>query len=343
MRGTFAMTPEEEAFLADIADHPEDDSLRLIYADWLEDSGQVERAAFIRVQCELARLPRDDPRRRELKTRERELQEKHERQWLGPLLDFVEDWGFQRGLLEAVTFCRSDLRAVLGSPHLGCLHDLELARVGPRADAVCEVLEESPLPGRLERLAVRDSLLRLRGVEALRRASFVSLKELDLDGNSLCPDSVWALRQSRFWPNLVALSLNRNPLRDQGASELLAAPRPPRMDLLRLVGCDIGEQLQQALRESSKKPEKPDRDQVEFDPDTYHPVQPKVVGKKVSVVRPETKWVVEVIGMGGRVDLVLGEFLTYKSACYCSQQWSDAHPKDLRLTRECEVKVPGKK
>src|SRR5207237_32888 len=92
--------------------------------------------------------------------------------------------------------------------------------------------------------------------------------------------------------------------------------------------------------ESKEKPEKPDRDQLDFDPDAYSPVKPKITGKTVRPKpQPETKWVVEVIGEGGRVDLVLGEFFTYKSATYCSQQWSEAHPKDLRLTREREVKL----
>jgi len=39
--------------LADIIEHPEDDDLRLIYADWLDDHGEEERAEFIRVQVEL--------------------------------------------------------------------------------------------------------------------------------------------------------------------------------------------------------------------------------------------------------------------------------------------------
>jgi len=96
--------------------------------------------------------------------------------------------------------------------------------------------------------------------------------------------------------------------------------------------------------ESKKKPEKPDANQIDFDPDTYSPVKPKVNGRAVSSkVEPESKWVVEVIGEGGRVDLVLGEFPTYKSATYCSQQWSEAHPNDLRLTREREVKLRGGK
>ena len=57
-------TPGEMLLRAVFA-HPEDDAPRLAYADWLDESGgEPERAALIRVQCELARLPADDPRRR---------------------------------------------------------------------------------------------------------------------------------------------------------------------------------------------------------------------------------------------------------------------------------------
>jgi uncharacterized protein (TIGR02996 family) len=47
------MTPRtiHDAFLADIAAQPADDAPRLIYADWLEENGQSERAELIRVQC----------------------------------------------------------------------------------------------------------------------------------------------------------------------------------------------------------------------------------------------------------------------------------------------------
>lgn len=45
----------DAGFLAEIIAHPEDDTPRLIYADWLEEQGQVERGAeFIRVQVALA-------------------------------------------------------------------------------------------------------------------------------------------------------------------------------------------------------------------------------------------------------------------------------------------------
>lgn len=47
----------EAAFLAAITETPDDDTPRLVYADWLEEHGQSDRAEFIRVQCELAKMP----------------------------------------------------------------------------------------------------------------------------------------------------------------------------------------------------------------------------------------------------------------------------------------------
>jgi uncharacterized protein (TIGR02996 family) len=39
----------DDAFLQAILDAPDDDTPRLVYADWLEEYGQPDRAAFIRV------------------------------------------------------------------------------------------------------------------------------------------------------------------------------------------------------------------------------------------------------------------------------------------------------
>jgi len=50
---------QEEAFLAAILASPQDDTPRLVYADWLDDQtekGNDPRAEFIRVQCERARI-----------------------------------------------------------------------------------------------------------------------------------------------------------------------------------------------------------------------------------------------------------------------------------------------
>jgi uncharacterized protein (TIGR02996 family) len=47
------MTPTESGLLRAVLADPADDTVRLVYADWLEENGQPERAEFIRVQLEL--------------------------------------------------------------------------------------------------------------------------------------------------------------------------------------------------------------------------------------------------------------------------------------------------
>lgn len=47
---------EADAFMTAIIESPWDDSPRLMFADWLEEHGQEERANFIRVQVELAAI-----------------------------------------------------------------------------------------------------------------------------------------------------------------------------------------------------------------------------------------------------------------------------------------------
>src|SRR3954454_19585646 len=95
-------------FLAAICRSPDDDAPRLVYADWLEEHGDPERAEFIRVQCELEPM-RDQyeiDRAAELHTREKELLWKHQDGWLGPGMEGWGGWGkdgasaeFRRGFV----------------------------------------------------------------------------------------------------------------------------------------------------------------------------------------------------------------------------------------------------
>src|SRR5947209_5545533 len=62
----------EDGFLRAIIDHPYDDTPRLVYADWLEEQGDL-RNEFLRLQHELARLPVNDSRYAELAVREQVL------------------------------------------------------------------------------------------------------------------------------------------------------------------------------------------------------------------------------------------------------------------------------
>lgn len=51
------MHPEADALLDAIFDAPDDDTPRLVYADWLQEHGQEAYAQFIRLQCAAAREP----------------------------------------------------------------------------------------------------------------------------------------------------------------------------------------------------------------------------------------------------------------------------------------------
>ena len=68
----------EDALLQAVIDDPDDDGVRLVYADFLEEHGEPQRADFIRVQIELSLLRENDPRRGDLEARERALLKEHE-------------------------------------------------------------------------------------------------------------------------------------------------------------------------------------------------------------------------------------------------------------------------
>lgn len=60
---------QREAFLRAIVENPADDTPRLVYADWLDEHDELDRAGFIRVQTDagvlaLAASPHLDNMRR---------------------------------------------------------------------------------------------------------------------------------------------------------------------------------------------------------------------------------------------------------------------------------------
>ncbi len=90
-----------DAFLQAILEAPDDDTPRLVYADWLTDQDDP-RGEFIRVQCRLARMDAADPGRPVLEARERELLARHQDEWLGPLCPLLSRGTFRRGFLDVV-------------------------------------------------------------------------------------------------------------------------------------------------------------------------------------------------------------------------------------------------
>ncbi len=104
-----------QAFMQSIIETPEDDGPRLVYSDWLEDNGDPERAEFIRVQVQLARLPPDSSERATLVTREQALLQEHGKRWAEPLRGLDWGWRFERGFIAAIqirSFCSETVPAL---------------------------------------------------------------------------------------------------------------------------------------------------------------------------------------------------------------------------------------
>ena len=58
-----------DALVQAVIESPEDDTPRLVFADFLEENGDEddrERAEFVRLQCRLAAMAEDDPGREAL-------------------------------------------------------------------------------------------------------------------------------------------------------------------------------------------------------------------------------------------------------------------------------------
>lgn len=171
--------PADIALMQTIIEQPDDDTPRLIYADWLEEQGQQPRGEFIRVQCEAADLFRRGknlPRAFGLRERQNALLRKHEKTWIKEFQPFVENWTFERGFIEYVAlaaqrfleqgdflFARAPLRRlyllkvgellpqVVQSSHLARLNTLYLHGV-PAHHA--RLLAESPYLDRMTSLTL---------------------------------------------------------------------------------------------------------------------------------------------------------------------------------------------
>src|SRR5687767_4232018 len=96
------MTSDEQALLDEIAARPGDDAPRLVYADWLDDHGEPDRAELIRLQCRMAdmdHLGNEWQRLEPLRERAEALLRKHRRRWLEVLPAWARkaEQGFDRG------------------------------------------------------------------------------------------------------------------------------------------------------------------------------------------------------------------------------------------------------
>jgi uncharacterized protein (TIGR02996 family) len=91
---------DRDALFQAILAAPGDDAPRLVYADWLDENGDADRAEFIRVQCRMARLPFYEPEYATLERRSAEILSVHQAGWR---LRLPAEQVFRRGFVEELT------------------------------------------------------------------------------------------------------------------------------------------------------------------------------------------------------------------------------------------------
>lgn len=215
-------SPELVALLRTCKDEPDDDVPRLILADWLEESGDLPRAEFIRLQCEVNQANPAQARRGWLVQREGELFVEAGTDWTAPLVDWAREWEWHRGFCRWATPKNEVVRYALMTAAPRFPSQEQLAWV----EGLClNIYDDSQM---LEGLTTLPQLLELRrlrirfgfwsAVDCSRLAGILAnspflanLRELFLDSSTLDASAATALSNSPHLHNLQTLRLNRSP------------------------------------------------------------------------------------------------------------------------------------
>jgi uncharacterized protein (TIGR02996 family) len=271
-----------EALMQAILAEPEDDTPRLVYADWLEEHGgpaERDRAEFIRVQMELPRT--ETPARvNELEKREKALWRAHHKEWLAGLPPDLRkrNLQFHRGFFEELhqparlwathgdemfrrhpifrlrvfkPVDRHEIGALATIPHLTKIRVLMVSEC--RIDQplrTLQILFSTPFLSSVRRLVLRDSGFSTQSMSALVDSVVLArLKELDLAENEIGPRGAEVLAATEKVTHLRELLLEGNPIGDAGARALAGSPHLDRLQRLDLRGVELGEKARDALRE----------------------------------------------------------------------------------------------
>jgi uncharacterized protein (TIGR02996 family) len=231
---------DDRSFLEAIRESPDEDSLRLIYADWLQDHDECDRAEFIRIQCELdpIRHRLEDNRVEVHRTREGDLLRQHRERWLAELVQLLGHHQYYPGVIFRRGFADTiQLPVQWYLRHGEAIHALFplLRRVQMfRVAGWGERLARAPVPERLEELEVPCWI---RGTDAEAIAGSPRLSRLsklhiwlgNVDDAGADEAVCQALTGCSSWPRLSELRLT-------AVSENPEELRPAFDDLARTLG-----------------------------------------------------------------------------------------------------------
>jgi len=264
--------PGHDLLLAAIRDDPDDDTLRLAYADWLDEHGDAERAEFVRVQCRLAALGhgplwphaglkeasalagRLSDEQAGLVLRQAELWELNRDGWLAELPELSHCTVlFHRGFAAEVVVSENPGALVRNGARLfpaapvtrvvfrDCTPDaVELGLLSPWFDTIrgLTVGWHRPPAGAGNRVA-----------EVVAGAPYLAgLRDLSLFGVAMANPGAHDVAAAPFARRLVRLDLAQNEIRDSGAMAIARAIDPARLRVLDLTGNPLTDIMRNTLR-----------------------------------------------------------------------------------------------
>jgi uncharacterized protein (TIGR02996 family) len=248
------MTSDGAALFRAICEQPWEDAPRLVYADWLDENGQPERAAFIRFQCEFPEWDKWDsahPRFQELTARLRRF-EPHFKEWKKalPRLKRVQWWGtlWKRGFIYGVDFPYPKSFADHADAAFAAA-PIQHVKVGRVTDGTVERVLASGYLKRLNQLILAGSY----GPGTVRAtaacANLTNVTHLCLWGGCT-DDGAELLASSPHLGHATCLSLSNHTLTERGLTALIESECLRGVTALILHGTSgLGRQIHRRLQE----------------------------------------------------------------------------------------------
>ena len=224
---------DRDALTRAVCAHPDEDTPRLAFADYLDehgDDGDRVRARFIRVQCEMTTLEEQAPRWRKLYAEERKL--------LGDLNRRKQLWptrlekrtfgsaGYERGFLAQITvFAKRFLEEAERFYSDDPIQTVKFVKLrGESGNVPLPELFASPHLAPLRTLDLTGSHLRYPDLGLLAAAPHLGgLTTLVLGENDVYPLGLAQLMDSQSLASLAHLDLTKNPTRGDTDVEAMAS------------------------------------------------------------------------------------------------------------------------
>ena len=237
---------QDRAFLEAMQEHPDDDLHRLAWADWLEERGQDDRAAFVRAQLQLAKLDPADPVRDSLEDEADDLLAKNETEWADRVGMLALEWRWRRGMIEHVTV-GADTFLEQGEELFATMPIREVRLLAEAADlpklADCpwlERVERLELGGGREDSPFASAYLRDGPLLSLLQSRYLTrLSELELNNQGIEGPAIQALVDGGLFDRLRVLELSGNKAFGDRALGRLAAGQARRLERLSVANTNL--------------------------------------------------------------------------------------------------------